>query len=209
MRSDLTDITLVIDRSGSMAVRVADAEGGVNAFVEEQRRAPGETNLTVEEFDDRYELLFQGPISQMKPYRLRPRGWTALLDAVGRAINNTGERLSGLPEDQRPGCVIFVVVTDGKENASREYSKTQVNEMIERQEREYNWHFTYLGCDPQGFDEARGMGFAPDSIGAYGPAKIQHAFSAASSACLRARSDTLMGRKADFRYTGEEREAMA
>ena len=148
MKPDLTDITLVVDRSGSMEQVQKDAQGGVNSFIKEQAKEPGEALLTLVQFDTEYEFLHEGvPISQVPEYKLVPRGMTALLDAVGRAINETGERLSKMKEQDRPGLVIFVVMTDGLENSSKEFSKDLIKEMIKRQQEKYNWHFTFLGAN--------------------------------------------------------------
>ena len=104
MKSDLTDITLVVDRSGSMEQVREDAEGGVNSFIAQQAKEPGEALLTLVQFDTEYEFLHQGvPITEVPRYELVPRGMTALLDAVGRAINETGERLTKMEEQDRPG----------------------------------------------------------------------------------------------------------
>ena len=95
MKPDLTDITLVIDRSGSMEEIRSDAAGGVNAFIRQQAQQPGETLLTLVQFDDEYEFVHRGvPIKEVPPYTLVPRSGTALLDAVGRAINETADRLA-------------------------------------------------------------------------------------------------------------------
>ena len=119
MKTDLTDITLVVDRSGSMQDIRSDAEGGVNAFIENQAKEPGEALLTLVQFDTEFEFLHTGvPIKDVPRYSLVPRGSTALLDAVGRAINETGERISKLAEAERPALVVFVVMTDGLENSS-------------------------------------------------------------------------------------------
>lgn len=147
MRSDLTDITLVVDRSGSMQEMRSDAEGGVNAFIADQAKEPGEALLTLVQFDTEYEFLHSGvPIGQVPKYTLVPRGSTALLDAVGRAINETGERLSKMDEKDRPGLVIFVVMTDGHENASKEFSKPQIKKMIEHLLRTRSPGPKYPGC---------------------------------------------------------------
>ena len=122
MRTDLTDITMVIDRSGSMQSIRSDAEGGINSFIEQQKQEPGEANVTLVQFDADYEFVHSGvPIRQVPAFKLVPRGSTALLDAVGRAINETGARLAAMDEVQRPGLVVFVIVTDGEENSSREF----------------------------------------------------------------------------------------
>ncbi|MCR9120390.1 MAG: VWA domain-containing protein, partial [bacterium] len=106
MRKDLTDITLVVDRSGSMNAVRSDAEGGINAYIEDQAKAEGEALLTIVEFDTEYDFVTCGELIQnVKPYQLVPRGGTALLDAVGRAVVETGARLAAMPEAERPGLV--------------------------------------------------------------------------------------------------------
>ena len=177
MRTDLTDITLVIDRSGSMEEIRSDAEGGINAFIRGQAQQPGEALLTLVQFDDEHEFVHRGiPIKQAPAFTLVPRGNTALLDAVGRAINETGERLARMPEADRPGLVILVILTDGEENSSREFSKARVKEMIQRQQTTYNWHFTFLGADQDAFAEAGGMGIAASGAATFAKKKIDAAF---------------------------------
>ncbi len=165
MRTDLTDVTLVVDRSGSMQAIREDAEGGVNYLVQEQAKEPGEVLLTLVQFDTEYEFVHRGvPIQQVPLYSLVPRGSTALLDAVGRAINETGQRLAKMAERDRPGLVLFVVMTDGQENSSREFTLAQVREMIQRQQSQYQWHFTFLSANQDAFAEAGAMGI--DTAGA-------------------------------------------
>ena len=177
MNSDLTDITLVIDRSGSMEAIREDAEGGVNAFVREQAKHPGEALLTLVQFDTEYDFIHKGiPVKQVPAYKLVPRGSTALLDAVGRAINETGERLANMAEPDRPGLVIFVIVTDGEENSSHEFSKARIKQMIDQQQTKYSWQFTFLGANQDAFAEAGGMG-----IHAAGVAQLRRARSWALS----------------------------
>jgi uncharacterized protein YegL len=104
MRTDLTDITMVIDRSGSMESIRTDAEGGINTFIDSQKSEPGEALLTLVQFDTEYEFIHKGAaIGSVPKFKLVPRGSTALLDAVGRAINETGARLAAMEESQRPG----------------------------------------------------------------------------------------------------------
>ena len=166
MRTDLTDITLVVDRSGSMEAIREDAQGGVNAFIREQAGQPGEALLTLVQFDTEYEFIHRGvPIGQAPEYKLVPRGATALLDAVGRAINETGERLAKMPEEDRPGLVVFVVMTDGLENSSKEFDKAQIKKMIQHQQDEFNWHFTFLGANQDAFAEAGAMGIDAAACG--------------------------------------------
>jgi hypothetical protein len=209
MRSDLTDITLVVDRSGSMGSIKDDAEGGVNAFIEKQAKEPGEALLTLVQFDTEYEFLTEGvPISKVPQYELHPRGMTALLDAVGRAINETGQRLSGMEEVDRPGLVIFVVMTDGQENSSKEFTKSQIKEMIERQQSQYNWHFTFLGANQDAFAEAGAMGIAADGAANWAPDKVAAAYGATISKVGRMRRQARAGESVDNAFTDEEREQM-
>src|SRR5262245_6824283 len=99
MRNDFTDLTLVIDRSGSMSAIQSDAEGGINQFIDDQNKQPGECALTLVQFDTEYDFVHRAlPIRDVPKYSLVPRGSTALLDAVGRAIAETGERLKGMAE---------------------------------------------------------------------------------------------------------------
>ncbi len=152
MKSDLTDITLVVDRSGSMESIKSDAEGGINEFILQQASEPGEAMLTLMQFDTEYDLVHNGvKVSDVPAYTLVPRGMTALLDAVGRAINETGARLAAMPEQDRPGLVVFVIVTDGEENSSQEFTRADLRKLIEHQQSEYSWQFTFLAADQDAF----------------------------------------------------------
>jgi hypothetical protein len=163
MRNDLTDINIVLDRSGSMEVVRTDTIGGFNTFLQSQKEAPGEATLTLAQFDDQYEIVYGGKnIQDVPPLTAKtfvPRGSTALLDAIGRTINATGSRLEAMPEDERPGRVLFVILTDGQENASREFKKDQINKMIEDQTDIYQWDFVFLGANQDAIQEGSGMGF--------------------------------------------------
>lgn len=209
MKPDLTDITLVVDRSGSMEQVQEDAQGGVNSFIKEQAKEPGEALLTLVQFDTEYEFLHKGvPISQVPEYKLVPRGMTALLDAVGRAINETGERLSKMKEQDRPGLVIFVVMTDGLENSSKEFSKGAIKEMIKRQQEEYNWHFTFLGANQDAFAEAGSMGIHAAGVANYDMAKVDAAYMATGAKIARMRKQRRSGETVSNEFTDEEREKM-
>jgi uncharacterized protein YegL len=209
MKSDLTDITLVVDRSGSMQAIREDAEGGVNAFISRQAQEPSEALLTLVQFDTEYEFLHRGlAIDQVPRYRLVPRGMTALLDALGRAINETGERLGRMDEEDRPGLVIFVVMTDGQENSSREFTKAQIKEMIQRQQEGYNWHFTFLGANQDAFAEAGGMGIHAAGVANYAFDKVADAYRATSSKVARMRDQYRRGQTVNNEFTDLERKEM-
>lgn len=209
MKADLTDITLVVDRSGSMEQVREDAEGGVNTFIAEQGKQPGQALLTLVQFDTEYEFLHKGlPIQQVPKYELTPRGMTALLDAVGKAINETGQRLAKMPQCDRPGLVIFVVMTDGLENSSKEFSKAQLKQMIQRQQNEYNWHFTFLGANQDAFTEAGEMGIHAPGVANYAMHKTHAAYGATGRKVGRMRAQRRAGETVRNEFTDEEREEM-
>lgn len=211
MRDDLADITIVVDRSGSMADIRDDAEGGVNAFIAEQAKAPGDARLTLVQFDDKYEFVHRAvPVKEVPKFVLNPRGSTALLDAVGRAITETGERLSAMPEADRPRLVAFVIVTDGHENASREFRLDKVRELITQQRDKYQWQFTFLGADDSAFAQGASLGLRAGDIGQYSAANASAAYANASSKTLRSRMSASAGAASlasDF--TEDERTQMA
>lgn len=210
MNPNLTDITLVIDRSGSMQDICNDAEGGINAFIVEQAKQPGMALLTLVQFDTEYEFIHRGiPIQQVPKYQLQPRGSTALLDAVGRAIKEAGQRLATMPESERPGLVVFVIVTDGQENASQEFTKAQIKEMIEHQQNVYKWRFIFLGADQDAFDEAQSMGINPGSSSPYARSKSGQAYAMSSRRLSQMRSQRSYMEEVDDAFTDEERAMMS
>jgi uncharacterized protein YegL len=205
MRTDLTDITMVIDRSGSMQSIQSDAEGGINSFIEQQKQEPGEANVTLVQFDMDYEFVHSGvPIKQVPAFKLIPRGSTALLDAVGRAINETGARLASVDESQRPGLVVFVIVTDGAENSSREFTREQIRKMVEHQQSAYKWQFTFLAANQDAFAAGGSMGIAQDGIAAFSPGKMRGTYAAAAQKMSRMRKATSEGEAVDNKFTDQE-----
>jgi uncharacterized protein YegL len=149
-KKDLTEIVCVIDRSGSMSAMCAEAIGGFNSFLDDQKKEEGEAKLTLVLFDHEYMKVHDGaPIADVAPLNTttyEPRGTTALLDAVGRTIDDVGKRLSDLTEEERPEKVIVSIMTDGFENASKDYSLTKVRDMIAHQTDMYQWEFVFLGA---------------------------------------------------------------
>lgn len=152
MRKDLTHITLVVDRSFSMQSMQGEAENGINNLIRSQAREEGECTFTLVEFDNIYNIVHNGTnIKNVDRYKLIPRGSTALYDAIGRAITETGNYLSNIKEQDRPNLVIFAIITDGQENSSSEFTLNQIKEMISRQEKEFSWKFEFLGVGVAGF----------------------------------------------------------
>ena len=209
MKNELTDITLVVDRSGSMDSIQSDAEGGINSFIKEQASLEGDALLTLIQFDTEYEFIHRGePINSIPQYSLVPRGMTALLDAVGRGINETGDRLAKMKEEDRPGLVVFVVMTDGLENSSKEFTKEQVRKLIEHQQSKYNWQFIFLGADQDAFSEAEAMGIQISGAAHFAKAKVAATYKATSQNVGRMRQQAQQCEIIENAFTDEEREEM-
>lgn len=161
MKNNLTEIIFLLDRSGSMAGLEGDTVGGFNAFVKKQTELEGETILTTVLFDDQYEVLWNGidaREAKLTEDEYYVRGMTALLDAVGKAILDVGYRLARTSEERRPGKVIFVITTDGMENASSEFTYGKVKELIRHQQEKYSWEFIFMGANIDVAKEADSLG---------------------------------------------------
>lgn len=160
-----TEIVFVIDRSGSMKLIAAAMCQGFDELINNQKKLPGECRVTVAQFDDHYEVLYTArPLSQVPKFVLEPRSTTALYDAVARTILETGYRLEAMREDDRPSQVLFVIVTDGIENASREFpgeaGRKRLAEMIKHQRETYSWDFVFLGANQDAFAVGVGLGIS-------------------------------------------------
>jgi len=143
-----TLIAALLDRSGSMSTSVAATEDGWRELIDTQRGNPGLCFVTLAQFDTDYEVLYPPTdIETVPEFVLEPRGQTALLDATGRFITEVGEQLSALPDDKRPGQVICLIMTDGYENASRQWTWDGVKHLITQQREVYGWEFIFLGAD--------------------------------------------------------------
>jgi len=173
-----------------MSGKELDVQGGFKTFISEQRKLPGAAALTLVHFDDEYEILFsEVPLSSpIDDYVLVPRGMTALLDAIGKTIASVGERLSHMAEQDRPGKVLFIIMTDGMENASTEYQIDRIREMIEHQKRVYNWEFIFMGADIDAISVANNMGISAHNTVNAKRVKTAGMFEAASFASKNYRS---------------------
>lgn len=161
MNENHTEVIIVLDRSGSMQKIRGDMEGGLDRFFEEQRKLPGRCTVTLTQFNDRYEVVYQGRDIQDVPQAgIVPSGNTALLDAVGRTINEVGKRLADTPEAERPGRILFLIITDGRENVSREFRREDIKKMVQHQTEKYSWQFVYLGANQDSFAEASLLGIS-------------------------------------------------
>lgn len=166
MKNGLTELVFILDKSGSMSGLEADTIGGYNAMLEKQKAVDGECYITTVLFDNNYELLHDridiravSPISE-KEYQVG--GSTALLDAIGRTINKIGNAQKHTADDYRAEKVLFVIITDGEENSSRDYSAEKIKAQIERQKTKYGWEFIFLGANIDAVETASRFGIAPD-----------------------------------------------
>ena len=177
-----THIEFVLDRSGSMQSIKSDIEGGFDAFIGGQRTQPGECTVSLAQFDQQYEVVYtERPVADVPALDLQPRGGTAMLDAIGRSIITLGERLAALPEDARPGVVIMAIMTDGMENASREWTHAALKSLIEQQTRDYNWQFLYMGADQDAVEVGTGIGIPATRALTYGRDSSQVAMAAGAT----------------------------
>ena len=180
-RSDLTHLYLLLDRSGSMQSIKTDTEGGFSAFVDEQRKAPGECRVTLAQFDHEYDVVYADrPLADVPALDLQPRGSTALLDAMGRTITEAGAKLDALKEDERPGTVIVAIMTDGYENASQEWTHPAIKALVEQQTNDYAWQFLYMGADQDAIEVGMSLGVAAANSVTYGRGKTRQAMAASA-----------------------------
>ena len=166
MKKNLTELVFILDRSGSMQGLEGDTIGGFNAMIKKQQKEPGEAFVSTVLFDDQTEVLHDRvKVSDVQPMTEKEdyvRGCTALLVAIGGAIHHIGNiHKYARPEDV-PEHTLFVITTDGMENASRRYSAQRVKEMIRRQKEKYGWEFLFLGANIDAVETAGHLGIAPD-----------------------------------------------
>lgn len=177
MRKNLTEIVFILDRSGSMSGLEQDTIGGFNSMIKQQKNAEGEALISTILFDNVSEVLHDRinvkDIQPLSDHDYMVRGCTALLDAIGGAIHHIGNIHKYARQEDVPEHIMFVITTDGMENASRYYSSNKVKEMIERQKIKYGWEFLFLGANIDavetaglfGIDEDRAVNYQCDSEG--------------------------------------------
>lgn len=195
--ADLTLLAVIADRSGSMSGIAADMNGGIRSLLADQAALPGTLIVDIWTFDHSVDHPFDWVRpDDVKADVILPRGRTALNDAVGQAIVSIGERLASMDEDDRPGKVIVVVVTDGGENASTEYTLDQVKALVDSQSKDYGWEFLYLAANVDAFSTGAGYGFARGQTISYAADSggTQNVVAAASAGITRSR----LGGAADF-----------
>ena len=209
-KENLTQITIVLDRSGSMA-SVRDATiSGFNEFVEGQKAAPGDALMTLIQFDSEnaYEMVFDKALRDVPKLTVEtyvPRGGTPLHDALGRTITELGAKLGKMAEDERPGKVIIVTMTDGFENSSHEYKASQIAEMIKHQREAYQWEFIFLGANQDAILTGERLNIpAANSVSYAAAAAGTHSVMSSTSANVNKFRST--GARASLAYNSAQRE---
>ena len=177
MRKGLTEVVFILDRSGSMSGLEADTIGGFNSMIEKQQKEEGEALISTVLFDDEAEVLYDrvpiGKVEPMNDKQYYVRGCTALLDAIGGAIHHIGNVHKYARDEDRPEKTLFIITTDGMENASVNYDYKKIKKMIERQKKKYHWEFIFLGANIDavevagrfGVERSRAVRYESDRLG--------------------------------------------
>ena len=164
MKKGLTEIVFILDRSGSMSGLEGDTIGGYNSMIEKQKKEEGEALISTVLFDDKVEILHDrqelGKVEKITDKEYFVRGCTALLDAVGGAIHHISHIHKGMPEEERPEKTLFIITTDGMENASKKYSYGKVKKMVEKRKEKDHWEFVFLGANIDAVEVAGRFGVA-------------------------------------------------
>ena len=210
MKKNLTELVFILDRSGSMAGLEDDTIGGFNSMLTKQKGEEGEAVVSTVLFDNECEVIHDRmDIQKIEPMTRKEyyvRGCTALLDAVGGAIHHIGNVHKYAREEDRPEKTLFVITTDGMENASRKYSYDRLKAMIERQKEKYGWEFIFLGANIDAAKEAARFGIHADRAANYNADSVGTAviYEAVSEAVCSVRASKAMSdswrRKVDEDY---------
>jgi len=195
-----TEIVVVLDRSGSMSSMKSDMEGGFNRFIEEQQKESGEAFVTLIQFDTEYETVYsRRPLPEVPSLVLTPRGGTALLDATGRAVCHA---LDTIPSDH---LCVFLIITDGGENSSREFKRDQVKSLTKKCTAKRDWQFVYLGANQDAFAEGGHLGVLRGVSANYSADNCSAAMDFAAS---NVRAYRLSANSDDLEWKAEQREEM-
>lgn len=200
MNTNLTEILIIQDRSGSMSPVREGTISGFNEFVKGQKSGPGDANLTLVQFDNEYLQVFNRvpltEVPELTTLTYEPRGCTALYDAACRAIDELGGKLAMLPEEQRPGKVVVMIQTDGEENASRQFNLEALRTRIEHQTKVYSWTFMFFGANIDAYAVAQQYGIGAATTAQYlgDMATTKAVYSVATNSVLRGR----LGQSMDY-----------
>jgi hypothetical protein len=171
-KQNLTDITIVLDESGSMSHARDKTISAINEFISGQKQTDGECRISLITFNanqfggDWYKQIWNGinikEIAYLSRESYSPSGGTALYDALGKTIQETGVRFKNIREENRPSKVLFVIMTDGEENSSRKFTLNRLKDMITEQENKYSWNFLFLGADFSTKEQTEALGLCDD-----------------------------------------------
>jgi hypothetical protein len=208
---NLTRLVFLLDRSGSMQSIKSDVIGGFDAFLAEQRAGEGLCTVTLAQFDHEYEVVYRGiALGQVPPLALWPRGRTALLDSMGKLITDTAAKINALAEDDKPGTVIVAIMTDGMENASREWRRPDIKALVEQQTNDNGWEVLYMGTDQDAVQVGKGLGVKDGQAITYARGKSREAILAASGNLRGYRNAKLLNPAAAMpEFTAEQRAHLA
>lgn len=212
MKKDYSEFLVILDRSGSMQAAASDHEGGLNSFIQDQRKLEGDARITLIQFDsnDPCEVIFDGiHVEKAGNVTLLPRGGTPLLDAVGMGVAHFSKRLES--QQEKPDIVVVMVITDGLENSSMEWTKERIKNLIAEKEK-LGWKFLYLGANVDAFAEAGAMGISSATAIVYHNDRIgtRNMYANVTSGAVCARLSTQMGQDSaqalsGFDWTAEQR----
>ncbi len=211
MNKDLTELVFILDASGSMAGKVEDTIGGFNSMIEKQKREKDGKCLVSTVIFNNYSTVLHDrvPLEEVKPITEKEyytSGCTALLDAIGDAIHHIGNVHKYAREEDVPACTMFVITTDGMENASRHYTITKVRKMIETEKSTYNWQFLFLASDLSAIETAENIGIAKEFHALYHDTARgrRNNFMAVNEAVNEVRYCKEVSRKGDWKRMIEE-----
>lgn len=214
---DRSEIVVILDRSGSMQSAKSDHEGGLNSFVQDQKGLAGDVRFTLVQFDSEEpcDIVYDGvPIQDVAKCALIPRGGTPLLDAIGKAVAHVAARVDTLTV--KPQQVVVMVITDGEENSSREWTLPRIKQLIQEREGPHGWKFLFLGANVDAFSEAGRLGIAMASSMqfAQNPQSVNAAYHATSQNMMSARQAfaggaSQVGAYRNYTYTDEQRTSVA
>ena len=209
MREDLTEVIFVLDRSGSMGTCIDGTIEGFNSFLTKREGMVGEVRVSLYQFDDEYDIEFEHTLIDNTPLLTHdtfvPRGMTALHDAIGKSINRVKDRISNMRDEDSPSRVVFVIITDGGENSSKEFSQETIKSLIEGQTKDDNWVFTYLGANQDAVLTSSSIGIRVDNTANYvsSDCGTSSAFNAVSSGIACCTNLSSLDVQASSFYSGD------
>ena len=210
MKNNLTELVYILDMSGSMQAFTDDTIGGYNTMIEEQKKQDGEAYVTTVFFDDRYivnkDRVDLKDVKKLTKTQYKPLGMTAMLDAVGKTIISVGQKLDAMPEEEKPSKVMVTIITDGYENASKEFTWSQVQAMIKEQREKYSWVFTFIGANIDVMKVSQDLGIDSRLSKSYGATSqgVGSVYRAMSMATSKLRSKATLDNAVEFEATINE-----